>query len=193
MPSERTKNAAKAKAATSSIAPTDALNITELFTKHRSTLIHFVMRFIKDRDEAEDIVQSAFVEAMRCADRFSNLSKPSTWLFGIALNITRNQMRRNSKAMLESIDEDYLEQITDEYADPCRSLASRQIIEKVATLLGHLSPEINATFEAVIGSEDTYEEVAAELNIPVGTVRSRVSRVRSSMRAQLGESQTFYH
>jgi RNA polymerase sigma factor (sigma-70 family) len=192
MPSKPTKKNAKTESAPLPIDSTTALNITELFVKHRGTLIHFVMRYVRNRDESEDIVQSTFMEAMRCANRFSGLSKPSTWLFGIALNIARNQIRHNSNTVLESIEVEHMEQIIDEFADPCRTLASRQIIDKVAVLLGHLPPEINATFKAVIDGDATYEEVAKELNIPVGTVRSRVSRVRSNVRTELGNPKIPY-
>ncbi|MGZ3241475.1 MAG: RNA polymerase sigma factor, partial [Burkholderiaceae bacterium] len=130
-------------------------------------------------------VQNTFIEAMRCADRFSGLSKPSTWLFGIALNLARNQVRRNCGDMLEMVDDTFMNQIADEHADPAEIIELRQIATKVDALLGHLSPKIRETFEAVLDGEATYEEAAEQLGIPIGTVRSRVSRVRASVRTQL--------
>jgi RNA polymerase sigma-70 factor (ECF subfamily) len=58
------------------------------------------------------------------------------------------------------------------------------LTSKVQALLDGLPREIRATFEAVLDGNATYEEAAAELNIPVGTVRSRVSRVRATVRAR---------
>jgi len=162
------------------------INIPELFREHHHHLLRFVMRYLKNSADAEDVVQNTFIEAMRCADRFSGLSKPSTWLFGIALNLARNQVRRNCADMLDEVDETFMDQIVDDHADPASVIELRQIASKVEALLGHLSPKIRATFEAVLDGDATYEEAAGQLNIPIGTVRSRVSRVRAEVRAQLG-------
>ena len=163
-----------------------SIDIPSLFREHHHHLLRFVMRYLKNSADAEDVIQNTFIEAMRCADRFSGLSKPSTWLFGIALNLARNQVRRNCADMLDEIDETFMEQIADEHADPASVIELRQIASKVDTLLGHLPAKIRATFEAVLDGDATYEEAASQLNIPIGTVRSRVSRVRAEVRAQLG-------
>ena len=163
-----------------------SVNIPELFNLHHQHLLRFVMRYLKNAADAEDVVQNTFIEAMRCADRFSGLSKPSTWLFGIALNLARNQVRKNCADMMGSVDETFMEQIVDENADPASLIETRQIVSKVDRLLGHLPPKIRATFEAVLDADVTYEEAAEQLQIPIGTVRSRVSRVRAEVRAQLG-------
>jgi RNA polymerase sigma-70 factor (ECF subfamily) len=155
-----------------------------LFEEHHHRLLRFVLRYVRNAEDAEDVVQNTFVEAMRCADRFSGLSKPSTWLFGIALNLARNQMRRHYTHGFEQIDEAALEAIEDSRADPALLLEQRDLTSKVQALLDGLPREIRATFEAVLDGNATYEEAAAELNIPVGTVRSRVSRVRATVRAR---------
>ena len=64
----------------------------------------------------------------------------------------------------------------------------REIADKVEALLSTLPEHIRATFEAVLDGESTYEEAAARLQIPVGTVRSRVSRVRAAVRAHCGST-----
>jgi RNA polymerase sigma-70 factor (ECF subfamily) len=131
-------------------------------------------------------VQNTFVEAIRCADRFSGLSKPSTWLFGIALNLARNQVRRNCADMYETVDDTFIEQIVDQHADPAHLFESRQITGKVEALLRGFPSKIRDTFDAVVNGEATYEEAAATLDIPIGTVRSRVSRVRAAVRLEFG-------
>jgi RNA polymerase sigma-70 factor (ECF subfamily) len=161
-----------------------AVDVTALFEEHQHRLLRFVMRYLRNAEDAEDVVQNTFLEAMRCADRFSGLSKPSTWLYGIALNLARNQMRRNYTHGFESIDEGELEAIEDCSADPAFLLEQRDLTNKVRALLEELPDSIRATFEAVLDGAATYEEAAAELNIPVGTVRSRVSRVRAAVRAR---------
>jgi RNA polymerase sigma factor (sigma-70 family) len=166
--------------------PTMTIDVDKLYREHRQHLIRFVQRYVRRAEDAEDVVQNAFMEAVRCADRFSGLSKPSTWLFGIALNLARNHVRRNCVDVNEAIDEAALLQIIDTHADPAIVIELRQIATKVDSLLDALHPDIRLTFEAVLDGAATYEEAAEQLNIPIGTVRSRVSRVRSAVRAECG-------
>lgn len=162
------------------------INLDQLFRQHHHHLFKFVQRYVRNSEDAEDVVQNTFVEASRCADRFNGLSKPSTWLFGIALNLARNQVRRNCASLCDAMDDDAIEEIADLTSDPINLIEKRQIVGKVQALLEELPPKIRNTFEAVLEGNCTYEEAATQLQIPIGTVRSRVSRVRTSIRTVLG-------
>ena len=161
------------------------IDINRLFHDHHKHLLRFVRRYLRNAEDAEDVVQATFIEAMKCADRFSGLSKPSTWLFGIALNLARNQVRRNCNEMLDIVDESFMDQVPDKHSDPAKMVEMRQIAIKVDALLNELPLKFRSTFEAVLDGEASYEEAAKQLQIPIGTVRSRVSRVRASVRAQM--------
>jgi RNA polymerase sigma-70 factor (ECF subfamily) len=161
-----------------------AIDVDKLYREHRQHLLRFVQRYMRNSEDAEDVVQNTFIEAMRCADRFSGLSKPSTWLFGIALNLARNQIRRNCNDIYEEVDEAFINEIADANSDPAMLIELRQIAEKVDAMLNELPFKIRATFEAVLDGESTYEEAAEHLQVPIGTVRSRVSRVRAAVRAE---------
>jgi RNA polymerase sigma factor (sigma-70 family) len=162
------------------------IDVEKLYREHRQHLIRFVQRYVRRAEDAEDVVQNAFIEAMRCADRFSGLSKPSTWLFGIALNLARNHVRRNCAEMTEAVDEADMLQIVDTRADPAVLIELRETAGRIDALLDALHPDIRMTFEAVLDGASTYEEAAEQLKIPIGTVRSRVSRVRAAVRAECG-------
>jgi len=164
------------------------IDIVQLYSEHRTHLLRFVQRYVGNHEDAEDVVQNTFIEAVRCAHRFSGLSKPSTWLFGIALNLARNQVRRNIADRYEMVEETFMEQIVDHHADPAMLFELRQIAQKVENLLSELPPKIRSTFEAVLDGDATYEEAAEHLHIPIGTVRSRVSRVRAAVRNEYGNS-----
>ncbi|EJN02959.1 RNA polymerase sigma factor [Herbaspirillum sp. YR522] len=167
-------------------APAVTIDIVALYTEHRSHLLRFVQRYVGSHEDAEDVVQNTFIEAVKSAHRFSGLSKPSTWLFGIALNLARNQVRRNMADRYDTVDENFMEQLVDSHADPAMLYELRQIAQKVDDLLGELPPKIRSTFEAVLDGDSTYEEAAESLQIPIGTVRSRVSRVRAAVRNEYG-------
>jgi RNA polymerase sigma-70 factor (ECF subfamily) len=161
-----------------------ALDLNALYRKHRHHLLRFVQRYVRNPDDAEDVVQNTFMEAVRCAERFSGLSKPSTWLFGIALNLARNQVRRNCSDLVDTVDDTFLEQIMDDHGDPSTIVEMRQLTAKVEKMLESLPADIRATVESVLDGEATYEQAAEKLSIPIGTVRSRVSRVRAAFRAE---------
>ncbi len=162
-----------------------AINVEELFRKHQQHLFRFVQRYVRNSEDAEDVVQNTFFEAVRCADRFSGLSKPSTWLFGIALNLARNQVRRKFADLSDTVEESVLEQIADTRGDPAKLVEHRQLAYLAQEMMEAMPVAIRETFEAVMDGDCTYEEAAALLDIPVGTVRSRVSRARSAIRARL--------
>jgi RNA polymerase sigma-70 factor (ECF subfamily) len=165
-----------------------AVDVQRLFLEHRQHLVRFVQRYTRSLEDAEDVVQNTFIEALRCADRFAGLSKPSTWLFGIALNLARNQVRRNSADLYDTVEDGYFEQIKDQRANPAELCESRQISARVDALLRSFPPKIRETFDVVVSHDITYEEAAVYLAVPVGTVRSRVSRVRAAVREQFGAS-----
>lgn len=160
------------------------IDTERLYREHSKHVMHFVQRYVRRQEDAEDVMQATFIEAIRCADRFSGLSKPSTWLFGIALNLARNHVRRQCNEGWEEIDDTLMATLVDEKADPAFIVEVRQIAAQVDTLLDKMQVEIRDTFEAVFDGDSTYEEAAEELRIPVGTVRSRVSRVRTAIRAE---------
>ena len=159
------------------------IDIPQLFRDHRQNLIRFVQRYLRNSADVEDVVQNTFVEAIRNAHRFAGLSKPSTWLYGIALNLAKSQIRRNCGDFLEFVDDMVLNQSIDESANPEKREELRQTMAIIDQFLSGLNPEIRATFEAVVDGDITYEQASAEMNIQIGTVRSRVSRVRSAVRA----------
>lgn len=175
--------AVPAMEAPASVAPIQ-IDVVALYQQHRTHLMRFVQRYLGNPHDAEDVVQNTFVEAMRCAPRFSGLSKPSTWLFGIALNLARNQVRRNGADRYEEVEDDFMDQLVDVYADPARQYEWRQLAAKVDKLIGDLPLKIRDTFEAVLEGDLTYEEAARAMDIPIGTVRSRVSRVRAAARRE---------
>ena len=165
--------------------PAVALDIAQLFRTHHVHLYRFVRRYVRNNEDAEDVVQQAFAEAVHCAARFAGLSKPSTWLFGIALNLARNHVRRRCADPTETVEDTLLEQIADEHASPARLVELRQLAALVQETMAGLSDDMRTTFEAVLEGDCTYEDAAARLGIPIGTVRSRVSRVRATIRSRL--------
>lgn len=165
--------------------PSDAqagIDIDQLFRAHRWHVQAFVSRYVGDAADAEDVTQVTFMEAARCASQFTGLSKPSTWLFGIALNMARNHVRQRRNALDTEELDFHAEILGADHADPATQFERRDRLDKALAMVSRMSSELQYTFHAVLDSGQTYEGAAQALGIPVGTVRSRLSRIRDHLR-----------
>jgi RNA polymerase sigma factor (sigma-70 family) len=169
-------------AAEFSAPATSAINIDQLYREHHKHVKFFVMRYVRNNEDAEDVTQATFMEASRCAGGFSGMSKPSTWLFGIALNMARSHVRQRLSRE-DTLDiNDFDETLPAANADPARLCEARDLLRKSLAVLSNMSQDMQDTFGAVIESGMTYELAAHSLDIPVGTVRSRLARIRGQIR-----------
>ncbi|GAA4016688.1 RNA polymerase sigma factor [Actimicrobium antarcticum] len=158
------------------------INPDMLFRQHYVFLLRFTQRYVRNIDDAMDVVQNTFVETIRCADRYHGGSLPSTWLFGIAQNLARNHVRRSYAAAARHADESLLDDVIDFSNDPAEVVEHQQLADRVSRLLDKLPQRIRETYEVVLEHEASYADAAIMMNIPIGTVRSRISRVKNEIR-----------
>jgi RNA polymerase sigma factor (sigma-70 family) len=158
---------------------------SELFGAHRDRLYRFVLHHIGDSTEAEELAQQAFVEAARSFERFRGESQLSTWLYGIAMNLVRNHLSRAPSRLYRFEDESSLEGRPCARANPEQQCQLNQLMALLQTELDGLMPEMREVLLLVAMEDMSYEDAAALLSVPIGTVRSRVSRARSHLRTRL--------
>ncbi|MFM1990948.1 MAG: hypothetical protein RJA99_3905 [Pseudomonadota bacterium] len=163
---------------------TRTAEVHRLFVEHHKSLLAFISRRMASPDEAHDIVQSAFVEAFRCYGRFSGASSMKTWLFGIALNVMRNHHFRSSWRHATPLDDDGLLTAGETARSPQEAYEVRCTVERVLRGLDAASPDHRDTLLLVAIDGLSYEAAAQRLGVAVGTVRSRVSRLRAALRDQ---------
>jgi RNA polymerase sigma factor (sigma-70 family) len=159
----------------------------DLVTQHGERLHAFVLRHIGHPDDAEDIAQQAFVEAAASMARFRGESQLSTWLYGIAMNLVRNYLSRAPHRVHRMEGEEALEVLADESDGLDRQLDRNRALSRLTEELSSLAPEMREVLLLVAVDQLSYEEAASLLCIPVGTVRSRVSRARATLKERLGE------
>jgi len=157
--------------------------------RYRGRLYNFVFRFVSDRETAEDIVQETFLRAFRKRKEYRAIANFSTWLFTIAGNLAKSELRRRKRWRLFSLhrddDSETGIELPDETYRPDKvaesSLADDQIHNAIASL-----PE---NYRQVILLRDVegmaYQEIAEILDCPVGTVKSRVNRARLKLQQKL--------
>lgn len=157
----------------------------ELVDGHRDRLYRFVLRHIGHATEAEDLAQQAFVEAARTFEQFRGESQLSTWLYGIAMNLVRNHLSRAPQRLYRFEDEAALDDTASPTANPEQQCGLTQLIGLLQIELNGLMPEMREVLLLVALDDMSYEDAAALLSVPIGTVRSRVSRARSHLRTRM--------
>ncbi|MCE8032122.1 RNA polymerase sigma factor [Billgrantia tianxiuensis] len=164
------------------------INIETLYRTQNERLKRFIQKRIWSREDAEDVLQLTYLEAMRCQERFIGGSKPETWLFGIAANLTRNYFKRHyNQPPLDEISDALLSELQGEAEDDPGVLVEHEIILKhTVDALATLPDDTRSMFELIVDAEYSYQDTAEHLGVPVGTIRSRLSRARQMLKSQLG-------
>lgn len=171
----------------------ETVDFGHLFDRHAQAIYKFCARRTADLALAEDLTSTTFLEAWRHRHRapFGNPDSALPWLLGVANNVVRNALRgrRRDWAAVERLP-----------APPVVPAAEDQALGRSMTearLRGALDA-ISALSESeqevvllVLWSELSYEEAASALGVPVGTIRSRLSRARSKLRAALSNTAQF--
>ncbi|WP_394065807.1 RNA polymerase sigma factor [Alcaligenes sp. WGS1538] len=159
----------------------------ELVRQHSDRLQRFIIMHIGNTSDAEDLAQQAFVEAAKSYQSFRGESQLSTWLYGIALNLIRNHLSRAPERRYHFVDESSLDSVPTEATSPEEAASQTQMLHLLQESLDEL-PESMRTILLLVGLDDlSYEEAAALLTVPIGTVRSRLSRARTALRERLRE------
>ncbi len=157
----------------------------QLDAQHQGRLYRFVSKYVDHPDDAADIAQQAFAEASRTIATFRGESKLSTWLFGIAMNMVRNYLSRAPHRIYKFETEESLSNVASNAIEPSEHLNQREMLQIVFAALAELPEEMGEVLSMVAIHEESYLHVSKKLGIPLGTVRSRVSRARAGLRLQL--------
>ena len=170
----------------------EAFNL--LVKKYQPKVRRLIGRFIADSAEVEDLSQEAFIKAYRAIAQFQGKSAFYTWLYKIAVNtaknhlITRRKKRHGTIDLPLEVEKDEKEQAAAFVADfqsPEDLLISQEIAKTVQKALNKLSDELRQAIELREFEGLAYDEIAKQLNIPIGTVRSRIFRARESIATDL--------
>lgn len=157
----------------------------DLVQEHSARLQRFIIKHIGNTSEAEDLAQQAFMEAARSYQTFRGESQLSTWLYGIALNLIRNHLSRAPERRYDFVGDSSLEDLAAESTSPEDAVAQTQTMRLLQDSLEEL-PESMRSILLLVGLDNlSYEEAAALLSVPIGTVRSRLSRARAALRERL--------
>ncbi len=157
----------------------------EIVREHSARVYRLAYRLTGDRHDAEDLTQETFVRVFRSLSSYT----PGTfegWLHRITTNLFLDQVRRKQRIRMESMgDDDALYPARTDLAEPERGYEHANLDHDVQRALDALSPEYRAAVVLCDIEGLSYEEIAVTLGIKLGTVRSRIHRARSQLRAAL--------
>ena len=174
----------------------------QLVLLYQDRLYNAVLRLVGDREEARELTQEAFTRGLMKLDSFRGDASPYTWLFRIAVNLAISQLRKIKRHRTFSLDasgrngngrhstDDQASSLVDRLASqntarPSETLEDREQGEQVLAALGRLDAE----YRAVLVMRDIegfdYQQMAEVLDLPLGTLKSRLFRARLALRDEL--------
>ena len=159
-----------------------------IFHRYRTRLLNFVYRTVGDRERAEDLVQEAFIRVHRHLARFDRSKKFSTWIYTIASNLAKNELRNRARSPLvlfttlapQHEDEERPLEFEDHGAAPDEVFRQAHLRDAVAQSVAQLPAHHRDVFVLREIEGRSYEEIAEITHCNLGTVKSRLNRARNA-------------
>jgi len=177
----------------------DASAFVEIVTRYRERIFSMALCHLRNRADAEEISQDTFIRAHRALARFRGDSSLSTWLYRIALNLSRNRhkyyfcRRRHATLSLDCAFSDdnpapFSDMIASDAPGPVHQATAREFSELVTECMKRLGVRQREILLLRNGLNHSYGDIAEALGITIGTVKSRIGRAREKLRALLAQS-----
>jgi len=166
----------------------------ELVNRYRDRLVNFVYRYVGDFDISEDIVQDTMVKLYQKKHYYKEIAKFSTWLYTIAKNLANTELRKRKQrkvTLLSRIAKD-----DKPYDIPADQPGTDQEIQSdiVNKIIRKAVSELSEKFKTVIVLRDiqelSYDEISSIVEVPIGTVKSRINRARLQLQVELKHLRT---
>jgi len=160
----------------------------KLMQRYKRPVYHMILKMVRNVDDAEDLTIESFAKAFKSLHRFKKDFTFSTWLFRIATNNTIDQIRKK-KLNTMSIDNTFTDDngdgvsidVEDENLDPQEETIKSQKAELIQVFVDKLPPKYQKLVRLRYFNELSYEEIAEELEAPLGTVKAQLHRARELM------------
>lgn len=165
----------------------DVLAFSELVKRYERYVINLVYRTLGRSEDAEDIAQEAFVKAFLNIKKFKEESKFSTWLSRIVVNLCMDKTREKSNRE-ENLEEGvWLTIPQSSYYGPEETLERMEIQERIRDAVTSLPEDLRMVFVLREFEGLSYQEISEMLDIPIGTVESRLYRARMKLKSLLSD------
>jgi RNA polymerase sigma-70 factor (ECF subfamily) len=158
--------------------------------RYEERLLNFVYRFLNDQETAQDVVQETFLRVYRKRKEYKAIAHFSTWLFTIAGNLAKSELRRRKRWRFLSLDsggddDERPVDLPDERHLPDDVVADRMTEARIQEAINALPPKYRQAVLLRDVEGMSYQEIAQIANCPVGTIKSRVNRARLKLQKKL--------
>lgn len=167
----------------------------KLIEEYQNRVFSYCYRLTGNYENAQDLAQEVFIQAYRSLNSFRREADFGTWLRRITLNKWINSQRKNAIATVSlnepiaASDGEYVREIAASEEGPVEKIERQEFLELVERALGRLSLEFRQVLVLRDMEEYSYEEIANILGCSPGTVKSRISRGRKYLRAEIEKLQ----
>ncbi len=168
----------------------------ELLARYRNSIYFLMLKMVGNKSDAEDLTIEAFGKAFKNIEQYMPTYAFSTWLFKIASNNGIDFLRRKKKScvMLDNSEDeketDRKMNVSDDMPDPSEQLIRSQTKALVRSVVQQLKPRYRTLVEMRYFQELSYEEIAQELQLPLGTVKAQLFRSRELLYNILKDTET---
>lgn len=154
----------------------------QLVVRYQKKIFYLAYRMTKDKDAADDLAQETFIRTYQALGRFKENYPFYTYIYRICMNLSINYHRRQKLTVYESRTENWEEMLENQGIFPeSISTAEEKTLTKLEAEIDRLSPEFKAVVVLKFYENQSCEEIAKTLEIPLGTVLSRLSRARQKL------------
>ena len=167
----------------------DEQSYIELVNRYRDRLINFIYRFVNDTESAEDIVQDALLKVYTHKHYYKNIAKFSTWLYTIAGNLAKTELRKKKTRKVTNLsqmgpeDKDY--ELTSNEPETDKATQNEYLEKRIQIAINKLPLHFKTVTILREIQELSYEEISKIVDVPLGTVKSRINRARLQLQKEL--------
>lgn len=165
------------------VAADDERAFAVFMERYKNRLYNFIFRIISEKEVAEDILQDTFLRVYNQRKNYSPDYALSTWVYTIALNLVRSELRKRKLRKYLSLD--FLKEESDVELPDTQNPEPGQLKPLLEKAINTLPEEYRTAFILCDIERLPYHEIAEIMRVPVGTVKSRINRARSMLREKL--------
>ena len=161
----------------------------ELVNRYKDKLINFIFNYLGDLESSEDVVQDTMIKLYQKKHYYKEIAKFSTWLYTIAKNLANTELRKRKQRRTTLLSQFNKNSKTYELPSNEPELGQEIQTDIVNEIIRNAVDQLSEKFKAVIVLRDiqglSYEDISEIINVPIGTVKSRINRARIQLQVEL--------
>tara|TARA_B100000886_G_scaffold330965_1_gene281988 strand:- start:384 stop:938 length:555 start_codon:yes stop_codon:yes gene_type:complete len=157
-----------------------------MMIKYRPRILATLLKYTSSRELSEDLTQQTFLRVWEKIDTFKGNSALFTWIYSISINLARNYYAssQGKKTLLTDSNENLENEVID-FKNPENQLLNNELLLNVNSCLKSMPIDLRTAFSLRVEEKMSYDEISKIMNVPIGTVRSRIFRAREILAKQI--------